>query len=68
MNREQYIKIIERELQAVNKAIDMKILRGLEYRKEAMNHKILQRKMRMHSKKSFLDKFTSAVPQFLMFF
>ncbi len=68
MNREQYVKIIEKELHDINKVIDMKILRGLEYRKEAMNHKILQRKMRMHSKKSFFDKFSAAVPQFLMFF
>ena len=68
MNREQYVKIIERELHAVNKVIDMKILRGLEYKKEAMNHKILQKKMRQHSKKSMFMRFGSAVPQFLMFF
>jgi hypothetical protein len=67
MNREQYVKIIERELQNINKIIDMKILQGMEYKKEALNHKILQKKMRQHSRKSFLSKF-SAVPQFLMFF
>lgn len=68
MNREQYVKIIERELHAINKVIDMKILRGLEYKKEAIDHKILQRKMRQHSRKSFFGKFEMAVPQFLMFF
>ena len=68
MNRVQYVKIIERELQAINKIIDMKILQGMEYRKEALNHKILQKKMRQHSRKSFFSKFSMAVPQFLMFF
>ncbi len=68
MNREQYIKIIERELQNINKRIDMKILQGVEYRKEARDHKILQRKMLQHSRKSFFSKFAMAVPQFLIFF
>lgn len=68
MNREQYVKIIERELHNINKIIDMKILQGMEYRKEALNHKILQKKMRQHSRKSFLGKFSIPVPQFLMFF
>jgi len=68
MNREQYVKIIERELQSINKIIDMKILQGMDYRKEALNHKILQKKMRQHSQKSFFTKFHFAVPQFLMFF
>ena len=68
MNREQYVKIIERELHSINKVIDMKILQGMEYRKEALNHKILQKKMRQHSRRSFLSKFSIPVPQFLMFF
>lgn len=68
MNREQYVKIIEKELQSINKRIDMKILQGIDYRKEARDHKILQRKMLQHSKKSFFTKLSFAVPQFLMFF
>lgn len=68
MNREQYIKIIERELQALNKRIDMKILQGLEYKKEARDHKILQKKMLQHSRKSIFSRFSFAVPQFLTFF
>ncbi len=64
MNREQYVKIIERELQSINKRIDMKILQGVEYRKEARDHKILQRKMRLHSRQSFFDRFFMALPQF----
>ncbi len=68
MNREQYVKIIERELHTINKVIDMKILQGIEYRKEARNHKILQHKMRQHSRKGFFNRFVTAVPQFLIFF
>lgn len=64
MNREQYVKIIEKELQSINKVIDMKILQGVEYRKEAINHKILQRKMRQHSRRGFFTKFLTAIPQF----
>lgn len=67
MNREQYIKIIERELQALNKRIDMKILQGVEYKKEARDHKILQKKMLQHSRKGFFSKLPFAVPQFLIF-
>jgi hypothetical protein len=68
MNREQYIKIIERELQALNKRIDMKILQGVEYKREARDHKILQKKMMQHSRKGFFNKFLTAVPQFMIFF
>lgn len=68
MNREQYIKIIERELQTLNKRIDMKILQGVEYKREARDHKILQRKMVQHSRKSFFGRFLTAVPQFMIFF
>ncbi len=68
MNREQYVKIIERELQAINKRIDMKILQGIEYRKEAREHKMLQKKMVQHSRRGFFSRFVTAVPQFSIFF
>lgn len=67
MNREQYIKIIERELQSLNKKIDMKILQGVEYKREARDHKILQKKMLQHSRKSIFSRFSFPVPQFLIF-
>lgn len=67
MNREQYVKIIEKELQNLNKRIDMKILQGIEYRKEARDHKILQKKMLQHSRKSIFSRLSFAVPQFLLF-
>jgi hypothetical protein len=59
MNREQFTKIIEKELHAVNKRIDMKILRGETYQKEAYEHKLLRRKMIQNSRKSlFANMFT----------
>ncbi len=64
MNREQYVRIIERELQSLNKRIDMKILQGVEYKKEARDHKILQKKMLQHSRPSFFSRFFVALPQF----
>ncbi len=45
MSKEQFRKIIERELQEINKKIDLKILRGESYKKEAHEHKLLRRKM-----------------------
>ena len=46
----------------------MKILQGVEYRKEAREHKMLQKKMLQHSRKSFFTRFVTAVPQFSIFF
>jgi hypothetical protein len=42
----------------------MKILQGIEYRKEARDHKILQRKMLQHSRRGFFNRFFLALPQF----
>jgi hypothetical protein len=57
MSREQYIKLIERELHNINKRIDMKILAGEEYKKEAQDHKILRRKILQHSRRAYFNKF-----------
>lgn len=51
MTREQYIKILERELDKLNKQIDMKIISGEKYMNEAKEHKLLLRKMYQHSHK-----------------
>ena len=64
MNRIQYVKIIEKELQTLNKRIDMKILQGVEYRKEAREHKILQKKMLQHSQRSIFQKFFPTLAHF----
>ena len=65
MSRTQYLKLIEKEIQNINKKIDMKILAGEEYKREAREHKILLRKVRQHSpRKSIFSRFFLALPQF----
>lgn len=59
MTREQCLKIIEREIQEVNKKIDVKIIKGEEYFREAREHRLLLRKARQFSPKSFWSKLFS---------
>ena len=65
MSREQYLKIIEKEIIKLNKKIDLKILRGEEYLRESREHKMLLRKVRQHSpKKSLFGRLFTFIPQF----
>ena len=57
MSQSQYLKILEREIQKINKKIDLKILQGQNYKKEAMEHKLLLRKVRYHTRQSFFSRF-----------
>jgi len=57
MSQKQYLKTIEKEIQRINRKIDLKILRGEEYKKEARDHKLLLKKIRYNNRKNFLDKF-----------
>jgi hypothetical protein len=59
MSQKQYLKLIEREIQEINKRIDMKILQGESYRKEARDHKLLLKKVRYHSRRSFFSRIFS---------
>ncbi len=61
MTREQYIQILERELKRLNQAIDLKIMSGERYSKEAKEHKILLRKIAEHNRKSFFIKIFSSL-------
>lgn len=63
MNRVQYLKIIEKEIHNINKRIDMKILQGQEYKKEALEHKILLKKIRQHSRTNFFPDFSVVYPR-----
>ncbi len=56
MSQTQYLKLIEKEIQRINKKIDMKIMRGEDYREEARDHKILLRRMRYHTKQSLSQR------------
>ena len=57
MSQTQYLKIVEREIQKINKAIDLKILRGEDYSKEARNHKLLLKKVRYTNRQNFFSRF-----------
>lgn len=50
MSQAQYLKMLEREIQRINKKIDMKILKGEPYNKEARDHKLLLKKVRYHTR------------------
>ena len=56
MSQTQYLKMLEREIQRINKKIDLKILQGEKYMKEAREHKLLLRKVRYHTRRSFGQK------------
>lgn len=67
MTKEQYLKIIEREIHNINKRIDMKILQGLDYTREAREHKQLLHKIRQHSRKGILGNFLNLLNRFPQF-
>lgn len=67
MSREQYLKIIEREIHNINKRIDAKIIQGMDYKREAREHKQLLRKIRQHSRKGFLANFFNLLSKFPKF-
>jgi hypothetical protein len=57
MSQSQYLKMLEKEIQKINKKIDLKILQGETYFKEARDHKLLLQKVRYHTRKSFFSRF-----------
>lgn len=60
MSQKQYFKTIEKEIQRINRIIDLKIIRGEEYKREALDHKLLLKKIRYQNRKSFFKKFLSS--------
>ena len=56
MSQSQYLKMLEREINKINKKIDLKILQGQEYRREARDHKLLLRKVRYHTRQNLLQR------------
>ncbi len=53
MSQKQYLQTIEKEIQKLNKIIDLKIMRGEEYRKEARDHRLLLKKIRYNNRRNF---------------
>ena len=56
MSQTQYLKMLEKEIQKLNKVIDRKIMRGEDYRREARDHKLMLRRMHYHNRKSFAQR------------
>jgi hypothetical protein len=50
MSQSQYLKMLEREIHKINKKIDLKILEGEKYAKEAREHRLLLKKVRYHTR------------------
>ena len=57
MSRQEYLKLLEKELHNINKVIDEKIISGQDYLREARDHKILVRKLRQNTQHGFFTKF-----------
>jgi hypothetical protein len=65
MSRQQYLKLLEKEIHELNKKIDQKILRGEAYYREARDHKLLLRKVRQNRPStSIFSRFIPALFQF----
>lgn len=64
MSQSQYLKMLEKEIQKINRKIDLKILEGEKYAKEAREHKLLLRKVRYHTRRSFFSRVFPSVFNF----
>jgi hypothetical protein len=49
--------MLEKEIQKINKKIDLKILQGEKYFKEARDHKLLLKKVRYHTRRGLANRF-----------
>ncbi len=56
MSHNQYLKMLEREIQEINKKIDRKILQGKNYAKEARDHRLLLQKVRYHNRRNIFSR------------
>jgi len=56
MSQSQYLKMLEKEIHKINRKIDLKIMRGEDYSRDARNHKLLLKKVRFHSRQGFLRR------------
>ncbi len=56
MSQKQYLKLLEREIQKINKKIDLKIMQGETYLQEQRDHKLLLKKVRYNSKRSLFSR------------
>ena len=68
MSQSQYLKMLEKEIQKINQKIDLKIIQGEAYFKEARDHKLLLKKVRYHTRRNFFSRlFRRSSPLFAKF-
>lgn len=60
MSQEQYVKVLERQLEKLNREIDLKVISGQNYATEARAHSELRKKMRQHKQASFFNQMLNA--------
>lgn len=65
MTQTQYRKIIEHEIQKLNREIDFKIIRGHQYSDDSRRHKILLAKLEQQRNKGFLNRVISSTLSFI---
>ncbi|HEY4502849.1 MAG TPA: hypothetical protein VJC14_00205 [Candidatus Paceibacterota bacterium] len=56
MSQTQFLKMLEKEIQKINKVIDRKIMQGQDYRKEARDHRLMLRRMNYHTRRTFKER------------
>ena len=56
MSQTQYLKMLEKEIQRINKIIDHKIVHGQEYAREMKDHKLILRKVQYLQRRSILQR------------
>ena len=56
MSQSQYLKMLEREIQRLNKVIDQKIIKGEAYWREARDHRLILRKIRYHNRQNLFRR------------
>jgi len=60
MSREQYVKVLERQLEKLNREIDLKVISGQNYATLAQEHSELRKKIRQHRQTTFFNQVISA--------
>lgn len=67
MSNHTFKKAIEREISKLNNEIDLKIIKGLPYNKEALRHKFLKRQIqKMEYQSSWLERSLNLVSTFIL--
>ena len=70
MSKQKLITTIHTELEKINEMIDLKIIQGLEYKKESRRHKFLvshlTQAIRGEVKKSWTHRFSHMMASFLL--